>query len=95
MINSQPAPIDDPPPRRKRRAPQQEAAAAAAELGTHSVPSGVDLAFNAGLHADKRPVPTTSATATLRIPAPLYAFVDIVDEWGRQSFPASDPLSNW
>jgi hypothetical protein len=44
MTISQPAPFDGPPARGKRRAPQQESAAAAADLGTHSVTSGVDLA---------------------------------------------------
>ena len=35
------------------------------------------------------------AARPVRTPAPPHAIVDIVDEWGRQSFPASDPPSNW
>jgi hypothetical protein len=34
------------------------------------------------------PGPATQRTATDAIP-------DIVEEWGRQSFPASDPPANW
>ncbi|GAB3974013.1 hypothetical protein V1634_19850 [Plantactinospora veratri] len=30
----------------------------------------------------------------LRVPAPDVP-VDIVDQWGEQSFPASDPPANW
>jgi hypothetical protein len=40
-------------------------------------------------------VPTRSATAAQRDAEPLNIIDDIVDEWGRQSFPASDPPSNW
>ena len=35
------------------------------------------------------------AARPVRTPAPPHAIVDMVDEWGRQSFPASDPPSNW
>jgi hypothetical protein len=40
-------------------------------------------------------VPTRSATAAQLDAEPLNMIDDIVDEWGRQSFPASDPPSNW
>ena len=39
--------------------------------------------------------PTRSVTAAEWNAEPAKIIDDIVDEWGRQSFPASDPPSNW
>jgi hypothetical protein len=33
--------------------------------------------------------------AAQRIAEPVSVIDDMVDEWGRQSFPTSDPPSNW
>jgi hypothetical protein len=40
-------------------------------------------------------VPSRAVTAAQRGDEPVGIIDDIVDEWGRQSFPASDPPSNW
>ena len=49
-----------------------------------------------------RPAPAPAAPAPVSQQRPVAAAVtprprpvDMVDEWGMQSFPASDPPSNW
>ena len=51
------------------------------------------LASTAGQRGDR--VPSRPVAADQRAAEPVDIIDDIVDEWGRQSFPASDPPSNW
>lgn len=62
---------------------------------TNSRPSATNGPRHAATFADERPVGTFARKATVQVPATPPSFVDMVDEWGRQSFPASDPPSNW
>ena len=56
-----------------------------------TLPIAQPLASVAGDPAVRDAVVKSSTTA-----APRAAdFVDIVEEWGQQSFPASDPPANW
>ena len=51
------------------------------------------LAGTAGQRGDL--VPSRPLTADQLAAEPVDIIDDIVDEWGRQSFPASDLPSNW
>jgi hypothetical protein len=69
------------------------AAASAVPGATPALPGPEQFASRPG-HLTAHPVPPTP-TARVSTPIAPAARIDIVEEWGHQSFPASDPPANW
>jgi len=57
---------------------------------TWNAASATGTARDSVLHVPDGPVPLTLQEMSASV-----SVTDIVDEWGQQSFPASDPPANW